>query len=215
MSCLLIGICLSLQIQPGSVTRLYPIDETARDSSFRSYVGKLRSAVQNRDTSALRKLVDDDVFVGPGDDDKGWAKFTAKWHPVDRGNPRMWSVLADLLSLGFIREHPSLFLSPYLVWRFPRDLNMDAHLVVVRDKAALRKAPSLKAPSTATLSFDIVQPLGPPEGVEELIQWVYVRTLDGKTGYLNMRDVMSPVMPRAQFATRRGRWYLTALEEPE
>jgi hypothetical protein len=188
------------------------VDDTGRDPAFRSYIGRLRSAVEARDTGALRKLVDEDVIVGPADDDKGWAKFTVRWRPDKRENSVLWTALSDLLSLGFVREHPSLFLSPYLVWRFPRDLNPATHLVVIRDKAALREAPSVNAPPVASLSFDVVRQLGEPEGGEELLQWIRVRTLDGKTGYLNTRDVMSPLMPRAQFGKHRGRWVLIALE---
>jgi hypothetical protein len=194
---------------------LYPVDDTARDPAFRSYVRRLKSAVQSRDTRALRKLVADDVVVGPSETDKGWAKFTDRWRPDDRRDPVLWSTLSDLLSLGFIREHPELFLSPYLAWRFPPRLNRFEHLVVIRDKAALREAPSLKAPEIASLSFDIVRQLGPPQARDELIQWVHVSTFAGQTGYVNTRDVMSPLMPRAQFSTRRGRWLLVALEGGE
>ena len=206
---LLVTLCIS--VQAASVVRLYPFDDTDRDSSFRAYVGRLRTAVHARDTEALRKLVDDEVVVGPAKDDKGWTKFVARWPPDD--GP-LWNALADLLSLGFVREHPTLYLSPYLVWRFPRDLNMATHLVVVRDKAVLREAPSLTAAAVASLSFDVVRRLGQPENSDELIQWVRVQTLDDKTGYVNARDVMSPIMPRAQFAQKRGRWTMVALEGP-
>jgi hypothetical protein len=212
MTRLLIPLCLLMQAQPMSVVRLYPVDDTERDPAFRSYIGRLRSAVEARNTVALRKLVDEEVVVGPAEDDKGWAKFTARWRPDDRRNSVLWAALSDMLSLGFIRVHPSLFVSPYLVWRFPPELSMATHLVVIRDKAALREAPSLKAPAVASLSFDIVRQLGEPESGEGLAQWVHVRTLDGQTGYLNTRDLMSPLMPRAQFGLRRGRWAMIALE---
>jgi hypothetical protein len=216
MSRLLIALCLFMQAQTVSVVRLYPVDDTARDPAFRSYVRRLRSAVEARNTDALRKLVDEEVVVGSANDDKGWAKFTARWRPDDRRNSTLWAALSDLLSLGFIREHPSLFLSPYLVWRFPRELRMETHLVVIRDKAALREAPSQSAPAAAYLSFDIVRRLGEAQsGGEELVQWVHVGTLGGPTGYLSTRDVMSPLMPRAQFGVRRGRWVMLALEDPD
>jgi hypothetical protein len=209
-----IALCLLLQAQAPSVVRLYPIDDTPRDSGFRSYVGRLRSAVEARNTEALRKLVDDEVVVGPARDDKGWLKFVARWRPDDPKSS-LWSALADLLSLGFIREHPDLFLSPYLVWRFPSDLDITTHLVVVRDKVALRETRSLSAPESASLSFDIVRRLGDAEETDEVVQWVHVRTLDGQSGYVTARDVMSPLMPRAQFGKRGGRWTMMALEGPE
>ncbi len=208
---LLIAVYLLAQAQTVSVVRLYPVDDTTRDPAFRSFVKRLRSAVEARNANALRKLVDEGVVVGPADDDTGWPKFAAMWRP-DSHDSKVWSALSDLLSFGFVREHPSLFVSPYLVWRFPRELNMATHLVVIRDKAALRVAPSVRAPVAASLSFDIVQRLGQPETSEDLVRWVRVRTADGKTGYLNERDVVSPLMPRAQFGIRRGRWILIALE---
>ena len=211
MSRLLIALCLLLQAQDASAPRLYPVDDTARDPSFRGFVKKLRSAVAKRDTSALRKLVDEEVVVGPANEDKGWERFYGRWRPDDE-NSELWPALSDLLSLGFIREHPSLFLSPYLVWRFPHDLNRATHLVVTRDKTPLRATPSLRAPALASVSFEIVEQLGPPEKGEGLGQWVLVRTAEGASGYLNARDVMSPMMPRAQFGTRRGGWALVALE---
>lgn len=214
LSLLLFVFCLAVHAQTGPVVRLYPVDDTARDSSFRSYVGKLRSAVEERNTAALRKLVDEEVATGPAVEDKGWQKFVEKWKPEDTRDSRLWTALADFLSLGFIREHPSLYLSPYLVWRFPDGLNRAAHLVVVRDKAPLRREPSLDAKPVALLSFDIVRRLSQPEG-DGLVRWVRVSTLDGRSGFMSMRDVMSPMMPRAQFGQRRGRWLLTALESAE
>lgn len=214
-SLFLFVLCLSLHAQTGPLVRLYPVDDTARDSSFRSYVGKLRSAVEDRNTTALRKLVDEEVATGPAAEDKGWQKFVEKWKPEDVRGSRLWTALADFLSLGFTREHPNLYLSPYLVWRFPDGLNRAAHLVVVRDKAPLREAPSLDAKAVALLSFDIVRQLGRPDDGGGLVRWVRVSTLDGRSGFMSMRDVMSPMMPRAQFGQRRGRWLLIALESDE
>jgi len=210
----LLNACLPLHAQRPEGPRLYPVDDTNRSSSFRSWVKKLRSAVDARDPAALRKLVDPDVVVGPADDDRGWAKFLIRWRPGDRENASLWSSLATLLSLGFVQEHPQVFLSPYVVWRFPRELNPAAHLVVIREAAALRESPSVRAASSATLSFDIVQRIGEAEGDQDLVQWVRVRTLDGKTGYLNTREVMSPLIPRAQIGMVKGKWLMIALEGP-
>ena len=85
--------------------------------------------------------------------------------------------------------------------------------MVVRDHATLRETPSLNARSLATLSFDIVRRLEDRHEGEGLVQWVHVRTLNGTSGYMNARDVMSPMMPRAQFGLRGGRWSLIALED--
>ena len=207
-------LCLPIQAQISTSVHLYPVDDTGRNPAFHSYIRKLQAAVDRRSVAALRKLIDKDVFVGPADADKGWTKFAARWRPEEEKST-LWDVLSDLLALGFIQEHPQLFLSPYLVWRFPRELSMATHLVVIRGSAALRDAPSSRAAPSAYLSFDIVQRLGQTEQTGDLSQWVHVRTMDGKTGYLNGRDVMSPLMPRAQFGLRNGHWLLIALEAPD
>src|SRR3954447_26694468 len=123
---LLMAVSFLAQAETASAVRLYPVDDTSRDPAFSSFVKKLRSAVEARSPHALRKLVDEKVVIGPEKDDTGWSKFAAKWHPDDKDS-NLWTALADLLSLGFIREHPSLFVSPYLVWRFPRELNPATH----------------------------------------------------------------------------------------
>jgi len=213
VSGLLAGLCLLAQAQDGSVVRLYPVDDSSRDPTFRAFVKKLQSVVEAHDTKALRKMADKEVVSGPSEDDTGWAKFTTRWRPDDPEST-LWHALSDLLDLGFTRELPTLFVSPYLVWKFPRELSAASYLVVIRDRAELRAAPSLKAPVLALLSFDVVRKLGQPEGGEGLGKWVRVSMLDGRSGYVNARDVMSPLMPRAQFGRRNGKWLLIALEGP-
>src|SRR4051794_19406902 len=193
---LLFAVLYLGQAHATSATRLYPVDDTSRNPAFRSYIRKLQAAVDRRTMKDLRKLVDEEVVVGDAAAEKGWTRFAAKWHPEDP-HSRVWAVLSDFLALGFIQEHPHLFLSPYLVWRFPRELSMATHLVVLRGNAALRDAPSSRATPFAYLSFDIVEQLSQAQRTEDLAQWIFDRTLDGKTGYLNARDAMSPLMPRA------------------
>jgi len=192
---------------------LYPVDDISRDHTFQVYVQRLRRAVEARDTGSLRKLTTEEVVVGREKDDKGWRKFVAKWRPDDRDDRRLWTALSDMLAAGFVREHPMLYLSPYQVWRFPGHLERAAHLVIARDKAILRAAPSLDSASVATLSFDIVRRMGDPVKGAALGEWVPVRTLDGKGGFVMSRDLVSPVAPRAQFGFQAGRWLLIALED--
>lgn len=190
--------------------KLYPVDESARDPSFQAFTSRLRSAVQSRNTKALRRLTDDEVVVGPKKEDQGWRKFVERWQPDDPDTP-LWSALADILQLGFLREQPDLYLSPYVVWRFPSHINRRTHLVVAREKVPLREAPSLKAPVRAILSFDIVRPTGEPVRSSGLATFVPVETADLR-GFVDAKELISPLLPHAQFAFRQKRWVLVALE---
>src|SRR3954463_13309947 len=96
-------LSLALAFAPSAPVRLYPVDDSARDSGFHSYVRKLQTVVDRRDTAGLRKLVDTkDVLVGGEKDDKGWGKFVERWHPEDRSPGPLWSTLSRMLSLGFV-----------------------------------------------------------------------------------------------------------------
>src|SRR4051812_23133478 len=99
-------LCLQLAIAQvtAAPVRLYPVDESTRDAGFQSYVHKLQAAVDRRDTTRLRKLVDTkEVLVGSHKGDKGWGKFVERWHPEDRAHGPVWSVLSEFLSLGFVQ----------------------------------------------------------------------------------------------------------------
>jgi len=211
--CWLLSLLLALEgaAQP---LALYPVDDSPRDKAFLGYVQRLRSAVESRNTRALRRLVDtDEVVVGREKEDKGWSRFVAKWRPDDPEDRRLWTALSDMLAAGFVREHPRLYLSPYQVWRFPDGLDRGSHVVIARDKAILRSGPSLDSAKVATLSFDVVRLMGESVKGSGLAAWVPVRTVEGKSGFVMTREVVSPLAPRAQFGFEAGRWLLIALED--
>ncbi|MBL8174881.1 MAG: hypothetical protein JNK48_09430 [Bryobacterales bacterium] len=195
----------------GPLPKLYPVDETARDPSFQAFTSRLRSAVEKRDTKALRRLTDDEVVSGPEKEDKGWKKFVERWRPDDP-DTELWASLAEMLHLGFTREQPELYLSPYVVWRFPAHLSRRAHLVVAKEKAPLRESPSLDARVLAVLSFDIVRSAGEVVRSERLASYAPVETGDGMRGFVNVNDVVSPMIARGQFYFKQKRWVLAALE---
>jgi hypothetical protein len=85
--------------------------------------------------------------------------------------------------------------------------------VIARDKAILREEPSLGSTAVATLSFDVVRLMGETVKGSGLAEWVPVRTVEGKSGFVMTREVVSPLAPRAQFGFEAGRWLLIALED--
>ena len=189
---------------------LYPIDDRHRSDDFRRFTVKLEKAATKRDAKALRKLVDDKVIAGPKDKDEGWAVFTARWHPDSPESP-LWTVLLDLLDIGFDQMHPHIFVSPYYAWKFPRELDPRKHLVVIRDVVPVYATASRNSPVVATVAFEVVQRVGDaPTGS---FDWVRIQTLTGKIeGYVAAQNVRSPITPRAQFALKDGNWKLVVLD---
>jgi hypothetical protein len=204
-----LALALLLIAQAG---KLAPVSDAQREPGFPAYLKKLKAAVAKRDIKALRKLVDDDVIVGGfGDkDEKGWAKFVERWE-VEKQDSPIWDVLGDLAELGFFREAPQTLVAPYLAWKFPRELDPEAHLVVLRDALPLRATPDRDGKVVAMLAFDIVRKveMGTRRGA---FDWVQVETLAGQRGYVQSSNVRSPMMARGQFGYKAGQWVLVVLD---
>ncbi len=199
----------ALALDTPAPVRLYPIDDRQRSDDFRRYTVKLEKAVTKRDAKALRKLVDPDVIAGPKDKDEGWAVFVQRWHP-EASDGAVWTVLTDLLDIGFEQMHPKIFVSPYYAWKFPRDLDPRRYLVVVRDVVPLRAEPSRDSALVATVAFEVVERVG--AAATGAFDWVKIKTAAGKEGYVASQSVRSPITPRAQFALKDGSWKLVVLD---
>lgn len=196
----------------GQVGKLAPVSDAQREPGFPAYLKKLKAAVAKRDVKALRKVVDDDVIVGGfGEkDEKGWAKFALRWE-VERSDSPVWDVLGDLAELGFFREAPQTLVAPYLAWKFPRELDPAAHLVVLRDALPLRATPDRDGKIVGMLGFDIVRKVGGTKQ-DGAFDWVEVETLAGVRGYVQAANVRSPLMARGQFGYKAGQWVLVVLD---
>jgi hypothetical protein len=205
------GIILAI-VLVAQAGQLAPVSEEQREPGFHAYMAKLRKAVDKRDAIALKKLTDNDVIAGGfGDkDEKGWAKFSARWE-VDRKDGPIWALLDDLIELGFFREGPSIYVSPYVAWKFPRELDGRDYLVVLRDALPLRSTPNRDGAILATLSFDIVKKVETVKR-EDAFDWVLVETSRGIRGYVQSSYLRSPLMGRVQFILKDGKWRLAVLD---
>jgi len=194
-----------------SAQRLPPVDDSPRNPEFRGFVRKLASVAAKRDAKGLKKLVDDDVISGSeGKKDlKGWAEFRKRWRPEDPQSD-VWDALATMCDLGFVQMHPTMFVSPYVSWRFPQDLDSRGAWVVTRAGVPLREMPDREAKVVATLEFDIVREATGASAAPAA--WKRVRKGDGTEGFVLAQHLQSPNMPRGQFARQQGRWIIVALE---
>jgi uncharacterized protein YgiM (DUF1202 family) len=193
--------------------RIAPVDDTERDPEFRNFAAKLKKVALKRDVKGLKKLVDPEVVTGTGrksdPEEKGWNAFVARWRPAEKDSI-LWETLTDILSLGCVRMHPRLYVGPYLVWKFPRELDRRQYLVLTKDRMVLRETPDRDGRAVATLGFDAVERSGvkSKDG-----QWVQVR-VNGKEGWVQAQFAHSVETPRVQFAQGDTGWRIVALEVP-
>lgn len=210
---LVLCAALSQQAQQQGGYRIAPVDDTDRDNEFRSFAAKLNKIAVKRDVKGLKKLVDDEVVTGTGrkgdPEEKGWKAFVARWRPAERDSI-LWETLTDILSLGCVRMHPRLYVGPYLVWKFPRELDRRRNLVLTRDQLVLRESPDRDGRPLATLGFDVVERTG---AKSDDGQWIRIR-VNGKEGWVQAQFAHSVATPRIQFAQGDSGWRIVALEVP-
>jgi hypothetical protein len=196
--------------------RIAPVDDTDRDPGFRNFAAKLNKIAVKKDWKGLKKLTDEEVLTGTGrkgdPEEKGWKAFVARWRPEAPDSP-VWEVLTDILSLGCVRAHPRLYVGPYLVWKFPRELDRRSSLVLTKDRLVLRETPDRSGRPLETLAFDVVERME-AVGRGEGGQWIRIR-VHGKEGYIQSQFAHSVMTPRAQFAEQDSNWKLVALEVPQ
>lgn len=208
-STLLSTLAAALHAATPPARHLPPVDESAKDASFAAFKARLLAALEKKDASFLLTVVAEDVQVSGGDD-LGIKAFRNFWKldtaPAQSG---VWAELAAVLKLGCAYDPQGTFSAPYLYARFPNGLDTAEYVVAVHERAPLRAAGNASAPVIETLHYDVLQVLdtGQDPGVKD--RWPHVRSASGKAGYVDPRDVRSPLGYRAGFERRKGAWLLT------
>ena len=115
--------------------------------------------------------------------------------------------LAAALALGGVFVLDSLFVTPYVSERFPRDVDGYDGLVALGDGVEVHHRPDASSPVIATLSNDVVlyDYEADAPGIDG---WTPIRLADGELGWVRERLVRSPIDYRAVFWRREGRWRL-------
>lgn len=177
--------------------KLLPVDEAPRDPDLVAYRDQLLDAVRRRDVEALVFASDPNIRTSFGDG--GGSNALREMF----ARPEMWSELEQVLTHGGTFREGS-FWAPYVYSAWPDSVDAFEWLAVIAKDAALRDAPNSRA--IATLSHDLVQRVAEPEG-----GWQQVKTADGRTGFVEMKFVRSPVGYRAGFNKTDNRWRMTAI----
>lgn len=178
------------------------MDESASDPSFLAFKVKLLGALERKDIKSLLAAVDPKIRVSFGSSD-GIAEFRRHWKLDRPAQSQVWTELAAVLRLGVTRDE-SEFIAPYVFTKFPQTLDAYTHAVAIRPGVVMRKSPAAGSPKVAVLDYEIVQLPG-----QRRNGWVEVMS-DEKTGWVQERDIRSPLQYRAFFEKRNGQWKLTA-----
>ncbi|HEX7295579.1 MAG TPA: SH3 domain-containing protein [Pyrinomonadaceae bacterium] len=194
------------------VTKLYPVDEAAKEPTFFTFRARLIQAVQRRDAAYLLSILSPKIensFGGGG----GIEEFKTMWKP-ERAQSEVWIELATALSLGGAFGKDGAFSAPYVFAKWPEDSSIDVFGsgAIIGENVRVRAAPQITSSVMRTLSFDIVEV---PDWQRnkargEKRDWIKVKLADGQSGYVAEEFIRSGIDYRAVFEKTDGRWLMTA-----
>lgn len=200
---------------PAQERRLEPVDEAAKDASWVSFRGRLLAAAARRDRGFLLSVLDPAVRSA-ADGARGIRSFRRYWQ-IEAPDSVLWRELSAALFLGsayVTRDGGRRELcAPYLLGRWPQDMDPRANGVIVAREALVKTEPSSQAATLQTLSYHIVavadwevddRDAGNPQ------KWVRIRLATGE-GFVPEEQIRSAVEHAACFVKRGSVWRMTAL----
>ncbi|MBA2527814.1 MAG: SH3 domain-containing protein [Pyrinomonadaceae bacterium] len=193
--------------------KLYPVDEGAKDASFKAFRNKLIEAVKERNTPFILTILHPKIHLSFGGH-SGVKDFLEMWKP-DSPDSALWKELSTILSLGgtfSTSDGKRNFWAPYTFSTFPNDLDAYEYAPIVGANVRVRSQPNTTARIVTILSYDIVKAtflFHDNNREDDIPNWVKVIVPDGRNGYVASRYVRSAIDYRLGFERIRGQWLIT------
>jgi hypothetical protein len=194
-------------------SKLLPVDEGARDVSWLRFKKRLSDAIDKRDKAFLLSILDRNVR-NQSEKTRGIAEFRKQWE-LDTADTPIWHELATALQLGAAylkRDNRAELCAPYLLAKWPPDVEPFTHGAIIARDSTVQAEPSLSSSALGHLSYDIV-PVSDWEVADKSPnarqKWVRIR-FGERDGYVLEEHVRSPVEQAACFVKTPGGWRMTA-----
>jgi hypothetical protein len=206
-----------LPCEPFKKSTLAPKDESSKDPSFIAFKTKLLKAVKTKDTQILMESLSPDIRF-TFDSVSGKKEF--KKHFELNSQPEkseIWTILDSTFKLGFYLNPEGQFVSPYMYEKFPQELDVFTHSVVIGTNVNVRTEAHIDAKVLDRLSFHIVQnvPSDPNDGSAEdnkgNCNWQKVCLADGREGFICDKYLRSPIDYRIFFEKQKQKWFITTM----
>ena len=177
--------------------KLVPVYEWDKDKTLTAFRGQMMDLIRARDEKRLFEHVDPNVRIsfGPG---SGIEAFKRAWYTTPH-----WEELFTIFYMGggVFRDNDH-FRAPSIHANWPEKLDPLSFSAVMSRNTPLRESQDPRSKAIATLSFDIVKPLG---------EKGHVRVADGRTGWADPRLIWSPAGYRVELVRKWGTWKIEAL----
>jgi hypothetical protein len=199
--------------------RLYPVDESYKDQSFKLFRDQLLSALKRRDKQFLLSIVHPDILNSLGGNG-GVKEFAEDWK-LDSSQSKVWSELYKVLSMGGTFEEENgekVFSAPYVSSRWNRiqpklkgEFGEVAYEAIIGARVKVYSRPDLDASALTYLSYDIVEvdyEGSVMEANHEDFRWVKIKLKRGRGGYVRGSQIRSPSDKSAHFKKFKGKWMM-------
>ena len=192
-----------------SRVKVPPVDQGRRDPSFQRFRKALARGFATRDLVVVKKYTHPNIYVATVGA-RSRAVFLARL----RARPELWPELLAVLRKGGRFIGRDRFRAPYTAFiRFgARDPASTG--VLVGPQVTIRERPDPTAPATAIRGYELVTvPEWRPDYRGRRVEgWRFVRTADGRAGYVRAGDVDYAVTYTLDFIRIRGIWWINRFD---
>ena len=210
---LLLGTVLLAPLVHAQDGQLPPVDEAAGDVSWLRFKKQLMNAIEKKDKQFLLSILDRNVR-NQDERTRGIATFRKQWE-LDTVDTPVWRELGAALQLGsaYMKRDkgPRELCAPYLLGRWPGDLNPISRAVAISRELLVQSEPSNTSSALGKLSYDIVSVTDweVDDKANPNQKWVRIRYGD-RDGYVPEEQVRSPIEHAACFVKGANGWRMTA-----
>ncbi len=187
--------------------RLPPVDQAASVPDFFAFRAQLKTALAQRNQTAVIAALHKDVKLSFGGD-AGVDDFKRMWTPHAPAS-RLWQTLAAVLALGGTFAADGAFTAPYVSTQWPEKIDAFSHMAAIGSGIRVRAAPRTTAAVVGALDFTIIELADPSSPESADTGWIKVKWPAGRVGFVDARCLRSPIDYRVNFAKIDGRWQIT------
>lgn len=211
LSAAVLMVCLAL---PGYAQerKLPLVDEAATDATWVRFKKRLQAAIESRDKQFLLSILDRNVR-NQSESTRGVAQFRRQWE-LDTADSPVWRELQTALQLGsaYMKRDkgPRELCAPYLLAKWPPDLQPFENAVAISRDTTVRAEPSNGSQALGTLSYDVVSVADweVDDKADARQKWVKIR-YSNRDAYVLEEHVRSPIEQAACFVKSGNGWRMT------
>ena len=191
-----------LFVNSSNAQKLNFVDEGIQDSSFNNFRTEFLNAVLKKDTVFLFSKLDSSVTIGFGNEN-GIKEFKKKYFRNKKLD--VWQILTRVVSLGgrFKDKDKNMFFAPYVYTDWPDTTDAFNYSAIINDTVHVYDEPCTCTKTIEKLSYQIVKV---DINYFNRDKWEIVFTPDKKKGFVESKDVYSPIGYRIGFQKEDGKW---------